>query len=372
MEEKRNKNLFLIPGTAAYVFLLVATLLWAYWGVGEVFHEGWYPPYTQIIFYFIPLLALLGITALCIYFPLIGGILVVGGGILYLVLVVVRSRQQHINLLPSFWDISAIVVIPGLLFISDYILKKRRKYSEPRRAVFKNRWKLVAAIGLSLILIIGVGTPLLIRNLGRIPLDNYDEVTVEGNGITLALAGDGPGWYYSNKSPIEFGGEEYRAFSWNEIALYGKDPVGFEGKRYGPDYDGTRDSIYYATQEDFDRYNMFRYINYEGNRLMDEVQDCWRLPAAEEYARLFMYRGKNCGGYFNDSEGKAYYSKTPDKEGPVWAPDEVVIYYWTSTSFNDGYAYDITYSGEVRKIPKITRQDYRGWRAVKVGNKIKK
>lgn len=35
-------------------------------------------------------------------------------------------------------------------------------------------------------------------------------------------------------------------------------------------------------------------------------------------------------------------------------------------SINDQYAYDITYSGEVREINKITRQDYRGWRAVRV------
>lgn len=366
MKIKKDKNLFLIPGFAAYIFLLAATLLWAYWGVGEVFHEGWYPPYTHIIFYFIPFLVLLGTIALCIYFPLIGGIVIVAGGILCLVLIIIRSMQQHINLLPSFWMIAAIVIIPGLLFISDYILKKRRKHREPGKAIFKNLWKLVAAIGLSLILIIGVGTPLLIRNLGRLPLDSYDEVTVEGNGITLTLAGDGPGWYYSNTSPILFKGKEYRAFSWNEIALFGKDPVGFEGKRYGPDYDNTEESIYYATQEDFEKYNMFRYLDCRGDKLTDKIKDCWRLPAAEEYVMLFMYRGGNCGGYFNEKEGKAYYRKTPDKEGPIWAPDKMVIYYWTSTSFDDEYAYEITYAGEVRKIPKITGQDYRGWRAVRV------
>jgi len=366
VKTKYGKNLFLVPGNIAYLFLLTATLLWAYWGVGEVFHEGWYPPYTQIIFYFIPFLALIGTMFLCIYLPLAGGVLIAAGGIFYLVITVVQSGRQHTNLLPSFWMASAVIIIPGVLFIFDYVLKKKRKYREHQKTVFKNRWKAAAAVGLSLILIAGIGTPLAVRNLGRSPLESFDEVTIEGNEIVLALAGDGPGWYYSNEDPIEFMGKQYRAFSWNEIALFGKDPVGFEGKRYGPDYDGTGDSIYYATQEDFDQYNMFRYIDYGGDKLSAEIQDFWKLPTAEEYVRLSMYRGENCSGYFNDSEGKAYYSRTPDKEGPLWASDKMVIYYWTSTCADDTYAYDITYSGEVRKIYKITKQDYRGWRAVRV------
>jgi len=366
MKAKRSKNLFLIPGNTAYLFLLVATLLWAYWGVGEVFHEGWYPPYTQIIFYFIPFLALLGVMALCIYLPLVGGILLTAGGILYLVMTVIQSVRQHISLLPSFWIVAAVVIIPGLLFIFDYVLKKRRKYKEHKKTVFKKRWKMIAAVVLSLVLIACIGTPLAIRNLGRRPIDSFDEVTIEGNEIILTLAGKGPGWYYSNENPIEFMGKQYKAFSWNEIALFGMDPVGFEGKRYGPDYDGTEESIYYATWEDFKRYNMFRYINYRGDQLLTEIQDCWRLPTAEEYVRLSTYRGENCGGYLSDSEGKAYYTRTPDKDAPLWVPEGMVIYYWTSTCTDKTHSYDITYSGEVRDISKITKQDYRGWRAVRV------
>ena len=43
----------------------------------------------------------------------------------------------------------------------------------------------------------------------------------------------------------------------------------------------------------------------------------------------------------------------------------MVIYYWTSTDAGNEEAYDIVYSGEVRKISKITKQDYRGWRAIR-------
>jgi len=365
---KKDTKLYIIPGMVGWFLLLVATLLWAYWGAGEVFHEGWYSPYTHIIYYFMPYLILLGMSTLCIYLPLAGGILIISGGVLYLIIYVLQSTRQHFELLPSFWMISAVVIIPGMLFIFDYVLKKKHGYTEAKKAIFKNKWKLIALVCFSLILIICISTPLLIRNTKRLPLESYDEVTVYGNGITLTFAGDGPGWYYSNDSPIIFEGKEYRSFSWNEIALFGKDPIGFEGKRYGLNYNGTEESIYYATQKDFEKYNMFRYINQGGTELTKEVQDFWQLPTAEDYVRTFMYRGKNCSGYFEPNQGEAYYTKTPDKDAPIWAPDKMVIYYWTSTSFDDKHAYDITYSGEVRKISKITKQDYRGWRAVRVKN----
>jgi bifunctional DNase/RNase len=112
---------------------------------------------------------------------------------------------------------------------------------------------------------------------------------------------------------------------------------------------------------------MFRYIDSDGKILTDEIQDFWRLPSADEYARLFMRESENAEGYFDYGSGKADFRVTPDKEAPLWAPEEMVIYYWTSDSVTDRKAYDITYSGEVGKISKLTKQDYRGWRAIRTG-----
>ena len=206
---------------------------------------------------------------------------------------------------------------------------------------------------------------MLVRNLTRVQLENFSEVKVQGNGIDATFSAKGPGWYYSNRAPLIFEGKEYAGLSYNEIALFGKEPIGFEGKNYGNDYNGSSESIYYATQQDFHEYNMFRYIDFGGVELTREIQDCWRLPSINEYVRLLKYREKNAGGFFDTQEGKAYYYMTPDKDAPIWAPEEMVIYYWTSTSAGDTEAYDITYSGQVRKISKITKQDYRGYRAVR-------
>ena len=185
----------------------------------------------------------------------------------------------------------------------------------------------------------------------------------------MTLAPEGPGFLFSNKKPIEFDGKKYSGLSWNEIALFGKPPIGFEGKRYGSDYDKSAESIYYATQEDFFKYNMFRYIDYSGKRLKKSIQDYWRLPTIEEYVKLMVRRGKLCNGSFKRFLTKPYYKvsyeKKPDKDAPLWASNYEVIYYWTSTSFDEKRAFDIAYNGRIKIVAKTTKQDYRGFRAIR-------
>ncbi|MBM3712931.1 MAG: hypothetical protein FJW56_05795, partial [Actinobacteria bacterium] len=356
---------------AAFLLLLAVTVLWAVWGIGEVFHEGWYQPYWHIIFYFIPFIVIFGFAVLSIFYPLAGGILIFAGGLAYFILFSLRAIQHHTTLEPSFFIVNSGILFTGVIFIFNYVLFKKKRTVEYRWVLFrkyllfKRTAKIIIIACISIIVIITTGSPMLVRNLNRIPLENFNEIEVEGNEITVTLSAGGPGWYYSNEAPLVFDGKEYSGLSWNEIALFGKEPIGFDTKNFGKDYNGSTESIYYATQQDFNKYNMFRYIDFAGAQLTSEVQDCWKLPEADEYVRLLRYRDKNAGGYFDKVEGRAYYYITPDKDGPIWATEEMVIYYWTSTSANDTEAYDITYSGEARKISKTTKQDYRGYRAVR-------
>jgi bifunctional DNase/RNase len=355
----------------AFLLLFAVTILWAVWGIGEVFHEGWYQPYWHIIFYFIPFIVIFGFAVLAIFYPLVGGILIFVGGLAYFVLFTIRAIQNHTTLEPSFFIMNIGILFTGLIFIFCYILNKKTGTVEYKWFLIKRYFplkkisKVLIIVCISLVIIISIGSPMLIRNLNRIPLENFSEVKIEGNEITVTLSAEGPGWYYSNKSPLIFNEKEYSGLSWNEIALFGKEPIGFEGKNYGKNYNGTSESIYYATQQDFDKYNMFRYINFGGIQLTNKIQDYWRLPSIDEYVRLLKYRDKNAGGFFDSQEGQAYYYRTPDKDAPIWAPEEMVIYYWTSTSANDTESYDLTYSGEARKISKTTKQDYRGFRAIR-------
>jgi hypothetical protein len=48
-----------VPGIAAYIFMLISTLIAAFWGTAEFFHEGWFAPYTTSIYYLLPVLTLM-------------------------------------------------------------------------------------------------------------------------------------------------------------------------------------------------------------------------------------------------------------------------------------------------------------------------
>ena len=357
-----------LPGNVAYLVLLLTTCLAAFWGVAEFFHEGWFAPYGRyLIFYMLPWLLLAGLTLVGVRFPLVGGGLISLGGIAFAVWRGLQLRTLHVPLSLSFWITAFLLVLPGLLLLWDGWLRKGRPQAPAAVGGFKAHWRSLLPIVLPLGITLGVGTPLLVRNLKRLPLEHYGEVTVEADALRLTFAGDGPGWLYSNRHPIVFEGRTYSGLSWNEIALFGLEPIGFEGKRYGPTYAGTPESIYYATQEDFARYNLFRYINCAGTELTDTVHDCWRLPTVEEYVRIFTFRGENAGGVFDPVIGKVHYRRhAPEKEAPIWAPEQEVIYYWTATCGDRTHAYDVSYSGRVRLVLKTTCQDYRGFRAVRV------
>lgn len=354
-----------VPGIAAYIFMLISTLIAAFWGTAEFFHEGWFATYTTFIYYLLPVLTLMCLTIISTFFPRLGGVIIIISGTSFTLWRLSMLIAWHKEIRPSLFITGLVIILPGFLFFLDGILKKKNKYKRSKKFSIKAFWKQSLVIVLTGLIILGLAIPMLINNLNRIPLKNYNETTIKGNNIALTFAGDGPGWFYSNKHPIIYKDKKHTGMSWNEIALFGMYPIGFENKKFGLSYKGTKKSIYYATQEDFKKYNMFRYINYEGTELTDEIQDLWRLPTIEEYVKIFSYRGENSKGFFDTTSGKAHYKHKPDKDAPIWAHNMEVIYYWTSTSFNGKNAYDISYSGRVRYISKTTQQDYRGYRAVR-------
>ena len=363
-----NSNRMGTAGIIAVIILLVESSTAAFWGIVEFFHEGWFEPYGRyLIFYMMPFIVLFFLSIMATIKPGTTGISIIAVSSAFSIWRTIRLKSMHYGVIPSTIVMWLILALPGILLLVESTAKIKAKAAGTYHAGYGHRikWLRIATIAAPLIIIIAAGTPLLIRNLKRIPLKSYGEVTVEGRDIKLVFAGSGPGWLYSNKNPIIFRGRSYSALSWNEIALFGKEPIGFEGKRYGQNYNGTEESIYYATQEDFDIYNMFRYINETGTELTDSLYDCWRLLTIDEYVMVFTLHGENCGGRFDYEKTRAYYIKTPDKEAPIWAPEKEVIYYWSASSYDEKRALDISYSGRVRKIYKTTKQDYRGFRAVR-------
>lgn len=103
----------------------------------------------------------------------------------------------------------------------------------------------------------------------------------------------------------------------------------------------------------------------DGNRLAATAQNVWRLPTVEEAVRSMQRHGKNSGGVWNAQMAKASYQVTPDKESPLWNVHSKVIYWWTSIEVDEKRAFIIVYDGHVSPRRKEMRPGYLGFRCVK-------
>ncbi len=173
---------------------------------------------------------------------------------------------------------------------------------------------------------------------------------IEGTGVTLIWAPKGPGWNW--KQP--WGGYP----SWDHIALYGVPPVGFEDKL------GYADR--HATMKDMETTGLCRYLSEDGLTLMDEPQDIWRMPTTDEIVRSLVQHGENAGCTWDGEAGNADCSGRPNKDTPLWAPDEEPIYYWSADEYDEHEAYYVSYNGSmIAHQPKSWGNPRHGYRCVR-------
>ncbi|MBC7194162.1 MAG: hypothetical protein H5U37_00655 [Caldisericia bacterium] len=307
-----------------------------------MFHEGWYSP-LEWIYFLLPSILTISFSIFSILYPILGGIIIIVAGFIFTLIVFIRIYKLSMLSLKNFlsWiPVTLIFIFVGFLFINEGKKKKVDKIS--------NKAKISLLILINLIIVFSFGTPLFLRNINRLNDGYRGEREIKGFEINLTWAGEGVAFHFQSKGNL----------SWNEIALYGKDKIGFENKRY-----------IYATKEDFEKYNMFRYINYEGTELTEEILDYWRLPTIDELTRTMYRKGKCVGVPWNGKTNRQNYEIVPDKETPLWLPDEPVIYYLSSTEANEKEVYAISYNGTVFKINKSTVLGSLGFRAVRTNKR---
>jgi hypothetical protein len=187
---------------------------------------------------------------------------------------------------------------------------------------------------------------------------------IEGNGVRLVWAPEGPGWNW--KQP--WGGYP----SWQSIALYGMPPVGLDDKPgygWGPRSEtspnGERDYTF-ASQEDMVQTNLCRYLSAEGTTLMDTPQDIWRMPTTDEVVRSLVRHGENAGCVWHgEIKTQAACDIQPDKESPLWATDHPVIYYWTADAYSEKRGYFVSYNGIVNATMKHGGNPRHSYRCVR-------
>lgn len=275
---------------------------WAFWGVKETFHEGWYYDSLfrnvalSLTQYLSPMLAFLFLGLLSVFFPRIAGVCCLAAGIGSLFFFRTFAGRMLIGL-------------PAVLLCAAFWFGR---VGNRRLAVL-----LLLLLPMSVLLFFGI--PDAIRVAHRVNDGNFGARLVEGNGVRLIWAPEGPGW------------------------------------------PATKDATWQEARE------ICAHLSEDGRSLSPRELNIWRLPTVEEAVRSMTRHGRNAGGSWNGELKEASYITEPDKETPLWNPQSSVIYWWTATESDAERAYYIVYNGNISTRKKTYRsgEGYQAFRAVR-------
>jgi hypothetical protein len=290
-----------IAGWIAVGLSTAITCFWAFWGIVENFHEGWY--YESLLSnvglmflqYLSPMLIFMGVALISISWPRFGA----GLHVIFALLVA--------------WFFQALISTVALLLVVPLIgIGVLYWFGRPQ----PRKLALSLTVGLPSLTLLIAGVGPLLRVSQRLDDGNLQARLVHGNGVDLVWAPDGPGW-----------------------------------PRTGADW--------HTAQE------VCAHLSADGLALAPAPQRIWRLPAVGEAVRSMARHGKNSGGIWDAESGQAIYKSTPDKESPLWNVHSQVIYWWTATEVDEEHAYIIVYDGKIWPRAKQFGPAYLGFRCVK-------
>jgi hypothetical protein len=299
MRPKRNFSLIL--GWIAVGISTVITCFWAFWGVIENFHEGWYFESVwmnlgmMFVQYLSPMLIFMTVTLVSVFWPRFGA------GLHVII------AFFAIWFFDAFSNAATFLIILPLIGLGAMYWFGR---PQPRKIAFS----VVVLLPLLTLIFSGISPALKVSQ--RFNDGDLNARIVHGNGVNLTWAPDGPGW------PREGG-------DWHDAQ--------------------------FACQ----------HLNEDGSSLLSSPQDIWRLPTVDEAVRSMARHGQNSQGAWDSQTAKATYKITPDKESPLWNLHSQVIYWWTATDIDDQRAYIIVYDGKVWPRSKDFGPDYLGFRCVR-------
>lgn len=338
-----------IPGWVGTGIVTLLNVFWIYWGMGEAFYEGWGVPETPWFLYLSIAAAAMLFSVLAIRFPYVGGGILVVAGLAFAIWWLVPGITQGLYTLSTVFNrlfLSGGFTLVGVMFILDGRFNPRKK--DKHGKWFIKHLRLLIAIGIPLligILVAGYNLPTV---LTRIDDGDRSARLIEGDDVTLIWAPEGPGWNWKQ----DFGGYP----SWDALATYGIEPLGLDSDKLGESH---------ADEEDMAATGLCVYLDESGENLMDEPQYIWRMPTVEEVAASLSLHNENAGCTWDGEAGRLDCDIAPDKETPLWAPDEQPVYYWTGDAFDDEEAYYVSYTGYVNYQPKSWGNPRHGYRCVK-------
>jgi len=321
-----------LPGHLAWALATMVGAIAAVTAVYSYFYEGWGLGPAAAARYLTPAVLAVGLGATAVRWPRAGGVLCLAGGAVaagwWL------AKQAATNGLNAIVVQTAVVFFGPLLFIGALFLldaRHRRLQAADGVAAPASWWRRNHRLALV------VGVPALAVVVGparQLPelLARHDDGlrgarTVPGNGVTLTWAPQGPGW---NQRQAD------GAYpSWDAIARYGGSGAGLCG-----------------------------HLSEDGTVLLQTALRVWRLPTVDEVVRSLTRRGANAGCSW---DGRAYHAncaRPPDKETPLWAPDQPAIYYVTSDEAGDQHVLGVNYTGGITPHRRTSGVGYRCVKAV--------
>jgi len=290
-----------IVGWIAVGLSTAITCFWAFWGIIENFHEGWF--YESLLSnlglmfvqYLSWMLIFIGVTLISIYWPRVGGSL------------------HAIFALLAIWFFQAFSNAATFLLILPLVgLGVLYWFGRPQ----PRKLAVFLAVGLPMLTLIISGIVPAYRVSQRTDDGNLQARLVRGNGVNLTWAPDGPGW------PREGG-------NWHEAQ------------------------------------HVCPHLSEDGLTIASSPQHIWRLPTVDEAVRSMALHGQNSGGVWDAETAAVTYKTTPDKESPLWNIHSQVIYWWTATEEDNEHAYIIVYDGKVWARSKQFGPAYLGFRCVR-------
>ncbi len=343
-----------IPGIVAVGVMTLVTSFWMFWSMMEMYYEGWGQPLPYPLYYLIPGGGFFLLSVIAVLWPRFGGWVLIGVGTAFAVwwLPLMVNRGVNIPAIITNLLLSGGVAVVGVFFILESRYRKRF----PNRHKSTHNWfrrhaKLLIATGIPLGIAVGASINNLPTLLTRLDDGDRGARLIAGNGVTLIWAPEGPGWA---KGSREAGGN----LSWNDIALYGIEPVGYGEK---PEFENRT-----ARQAEMDSTCLCAYLNEAGTELMPERQGIWRMPTTDEIIRSLVSNGKNAGCVWDSLNSRAICELQPDKETPLWAPDYMPVYYWSGDEHDSASAWYVSFNGRgVHAQPKSWGNPRHGFRCVK-------
>jgi hypothetical protein len=342
-----------IPGILATGLLTAFVCFWTFWSFGELYYEGWGTPFPQPLAYLIPFATALALGAAVLAWPrTMGGAIVLLSAGFYGWAISMNLRRWGFSwgLALSWSGMAALTLLGGALFIVDGRIRARQGADASASSApwWRTRARWLAVVGAPVAIALVTSAIQLPQILLRHDDGYRGARLIDGNGVRLVWAPAGPGWNWNQS----WGGYP----SWDSLAFYGVPPVGLKTARET----GTR----HATAADMARSGLCGYLNADGTALAAEPQGIWRMPTADEFVRSLTRHGTSAGCRWNGERGRMTCRATPDKETPLWNPDDQPIYMWISEQ-SETDAWFVNYQAFVSHQPKGFGNPRHGYRCVK-------